>query len=64
MARSASLGPMRGLRDFRVVDFSSGIAGEGGQHNRWILRDGLGLSESELEDLEAAGVIGERPEGL
>ncbi len=35
-----------------------------GEHNREILGDELGLDESEIEELEAEGVIGERPEGL
>ncbi len=35
-----------------------------GQHNREILGDLLGLSEAEIDAVEAEGVIGSRPEGL
>ena len=35
-----------------------------GQHNELVLREILGLSPSELRDLEADGVIGTHPEGL
>ena len=35
-----------------------------GQHNREILRDFCGFEEGEIDALEAAGVIGVRPEGL
>ena len=35
-----------------------------GQHNREILGDLLGLSEAEIDSVEAEGVIGSRPEGL
>ena len=35
-----------------------------GQHNERVLCGILGLSRDELRDLEAAGVIGTRPEGL
>ncbi len=35
-----------------------------GQHNREILRDFCGFEESEIDALEAEGVIGVRPEGL
>ncbi len=32
-----------------------------GEHNRYVLQGLLGLSDEELERLEAAGIIGERP---
>jgi crotonobetainyl-CoA:carnitine CoA-transferase CaiB-like acyl-CoA transferase len=32
-----------------------------GEHNRYVLQGLLGLSEEELERLEAAGIIGQRP---
>jgi crotonobetainyl-CoA:carnitine CoA-transferase CaiB-like acyl-CoA transferase len=35
-----------------------------GQHNREILRDVVGLAESEIDALEAAGVIGTQPKGV
>jgi crotonobetainyl-CoA:carnitine CoA-transferase CaiB-like acyl-CoA transferase len=35
-----------------------------GQHNREILHDLLGLSDAEIGDLAAAGVIGDRPRGM
>ena len=34
-----------------------------GQHNRFILGEMVGISETDLEDLEADGVIGHRPVG-
>ena len=35
-----------------------------GQHNREILRDIVGFSEAEIEELESEGVIGTRPPGM
>ena len=35
-----------------------------GQHNREILRDVVGLSDAEVDRLEAEGVIGTRPKGM
>jgi crotonobetainyl-CoA:carnitine CoA-transferase CaiB-like acyl-CoA transferase len=35
-----------------------------GQHSREVLSELLGLSDSELDALEASRVIGERPEGV
>jgi crotonobetainyl-CoA:carnitine CoA-transferase CaiB-like acyl-CoA transferase len=35
-----------------------------GQHNREILRDVVGLSDAEIDALEAEGVIGTRPRGV
>ena len=35
-----------------------------GQHNREILRDLCGLDDSEIDALEAEGVVGQTPEGL
>jgi crotonobetainyl-CoA:carnitine CoA-transferase CaiB-like acyl-CoA transferase len=35
-----------------------------GEHNRSVLSDLLGLSDAQIDDLEAAGVIAARPRGL
>ena len=34
-----------------------------GEHNAFVLRDLLGLPESEMEDLQERGIIGDRPAG-
>ena len=51
---------------FRSSGAAVGVRGRAprlGEHTRAVLRDRLGVSEAELDDLERAGVLGRRAEG-